>query len=308
MKPLPSMVSVRVPASTANLGPGFDALGLAVAIYNTVTVTPSKGLSVEISGEGASELPRDATNAIVRAMALACAEAGHELPSVTLRCTHDVPTSRGLGSSSTALVAGLLLGDALCDNALGRDRVFALAAREEGHPDNVAPAIYGGLQVCAVADDGRPVRVGVPVRDFPQIALFIPDMPMPTKQARAVLPASLSRADVVFTLSRAALVVGALAAGDDDALAEATRDLLHQKPREVIFPAMPTLFAAAREAGALAAWLSGAGSTIAAFVRNEPRAHEVCEAMRKAAESLGVRGRTRVASVDTQGAVLTRVG
>ncbi len=259
-----------------------------------------------ISGEGADELPRDATNTIVRAIALACTEANRQMPALALDCVHDVPTSRGLGSSSTALVAGLLLGDALCDGALGRDRVFALAAREEGHPDNVAPAVYGGMQVCAVNAQGAPVRVALPVREFPLVALFIPDFPMPTKEARAVVPASLSRADAVFTLSRAALVVAALAAGDDSALDEATRDVLHQKPREAIFAAMPALFEAARGAGALAAWLSGAGSTIAAFARGEERALAVCSAMNQEAAARGITGRTRVARVDLQGATVVR--
>lgn len=293
---------VRVPATTSNLGPGFDALGLALGIHNTVVVETAPALQVEIEGEGASELPRDASNMLVRAIQRACEAAGSPLPPLRLRCTHAIPPARGLGSSAAAVVAGLLIGDAVCGGALGRERVLELATEIEGHPDNAAPAVFGGLQAAVRDERGAVHHVPVPVPAFPRVVLFVPDFPMPTHEARRVLPTTVSRHDAVFNLSRTALLVAALAAGRDELLGVATEDALHQKPREAIFPAMPALFRAAREAGALAAWLSGAGSTVAAFAREE-RAEAVAAALARAARDAGLTGLARVTTVDTRGAV-----
>jgi homoserine kinase len=228
-----------------------------------------------------------------------------EPPTFALRGTHEIPPARGLGSSASAVVAGLLLADAVSDGALGRERVLALATEIEGHPDNAAPAVYGGLQ-CAVLDEARVVRVTVPTPAVPDVALFIPNFEMPTHEARAVLPTTYSRADAVFNLSRASLLVAALATGQTDLFDVATRDRLHQPARTRIFPALPSILDAARGAGALGAWLSGAGSTVAAFA-SATNAHAVADAMAGAGRSLGVTGRAVVTSAGVSGASWTRV-
>jgi homoserine kinase len=299
------LARVRVPATTSNLGPGFDALGLSLKIYNEVTIEPAERLEIEIEGEGASELPRDGTNLMVRSIERACATAGVAMPAVRLTCTHAIPPARGLGSSGAAVVAGLLAGDVITQGALGRERILDLATEIEGHPDNVTPAIFGGLQAAVIDANKNVVHAKVPAHAFPRVALFIPDFPMPTRAARAVLPETLSRSDAVFNLSRTALLVAALASGDDAPLAVATEDALHQRPREALFPAMTSIFAAAREAGALGVWLSGAGSTIAAFVR-ETKASAVGDAMAHAARDRGVSGRAVVTEIDEHGAEVLR--
>lgn len=309
---LATPVRVRVPATTSNLGPGFDALGLALGLYNTVTATPAPALEITVAGEGAADLPRDASNLLYRALVRGCEAAGLSAgpPPLRLACEHAIPPARGLGSSAAAVVAGLLLADALAHGALGRDGVLALATEMEGHPDNAAPAVFGGLQAAVHARDGAVHRATVACAapaGLPRVALFVPDFTMATREARAVLPATLSRADAVFNLSRTALLVAALAGGHDALLAIGTEDALHQRPRaQALFPALYTLFDAARAAGALGAWLSGAGSTVAAFAR-PARAQAVADAMAAAARAQGISGRPLVATVDDAGAAVDAV-
>lgn len=296
--------TVRVPATTSNLGPGFDALGLALQIYNHVEAEPADAFAMDIVGEGNASLPRDEQNVMVQAFVRGCREAGIDAPVMRWQCRHDVPTARGLGSSAAAIVAGLMLADAHSNGALGPDRVLALATEIEGHPDNAAPAVFGGLQSSVLSDAGVR-RVTVPTRALPALALFIPNFEMKTSDARAVLPAALTRAEAVFNISRTALLVAALAAGDTSVLDEATRDVLHQPARTKLFPDMPHVFAAARKAGAQGVWLSGAGSALAAFAPKES-AQSIADAMASAADERGVAGRAVVTEVDAHGAEWTR--
>ena len=297
-------LAVRVPATTSNLGPGFDALGLAVQIYNHVEIEPAASLSIEIAGEGSNSLPRAEENVMVQAFVRGCREIGIAAPTMRWRCRHEIPTARGLGSSAAAIVAGLMLADALSNGVLGLARVLDIATELEGHPDNAAPAVFGGLQSSVMAN-GVVLRVAVPTPAIPALALFIPTFEMKTHDARALLPVSLSRADAVFNISRTALLVSALASGETRALDEATRDVLHQPARTALFPAMPLIFDAARRAGAHGVWLSGAGSTLAAFAPHDA-AQSIAEAMAETAAARGIAGRALVTDVDMHGAEWTR--
>jgi homoserine kinase len=301
----PQEFHVRVPATTSNLGPGFDAIGLAVGLANTVEARSSDAHGITIEGEGAESLPRDASNVVVQAFERGCRAVGIAPPVLAMHMRHEIPPARGLGSSAAAVVAGLALADAVSDGALGRERILDLATEIEGHPDNAAPAVFGGLQ-CAVLQDGRVHRVAVTMPSCPSVALYIPNFEMSTHKARAVLPSAYSRSDAVYNLSRATLLVAALAAGRTDVLGVATDDRWHQPARAQIFPALPSLIEAARNAGAFGAWLSGAGSTVAAFAEAS-RVGEVAEAMAARARELGVSGRARVTEVDVTGASWTRV-
>lgn len=299
-----SKVVVRIPATTANLGPGFDCLGMALELYNTVTVhVTGGGLDVRIEGEGAESLRWGEENRVLRAMRVAFREADQRLPGLSLELENRIPLGRGLGSSAAATVGGLVAGNALCGSLLSEEQLLRLATRLEGHPDNVAPALLGGL-VIVVQDGERLVydRVALPVEL--QAALFVPDLAMPTAEARRVLPAQISRADAVYNLGRVALLVSALAQRRYDLLDLATRDRLHQPYREAIFPAMPALFEAARQAGALGVFLSGAGSTILALCRDNAQA--VAEAMAVAGRDLQVTGRPLVVPVTSRGAEATQ--
>jgi homoserine kinase len=296
--------TIRVPGTTSNLGPGFDALGLAVRLYNEIVLEPAEQFALAIEGEGASSLPRDRSNVMIAAFEKGCRAIGIEPPTMRWTCKHAIPTARGLGSSASAIVAGFMAADAVGNGALGRDRVLAMTTEIEGHPDNAAPAVFGGLQSSVLAN-GRVLRITVPTTNLPRMSLFIPDFELATRDARAVLPASLTRGEAVHNISRTALLVAALAAGDTTVLDEATRDVLHQPARTKLFPSMPMIFEAARAAGSTGVWLSGAGSTLAAFASDD-RAIAVAEAMKRTAGEHGVSGRALVADVDRDGAVWSR--
>jgi homoserine kinase len=294
-------VHVRVPATSANLGPGFDALGLALALYNEVTAAEAEGVSVKIEGEGAGRLPSGADNVVARAVRQAYEAAGRPFRGVALECVNRVPAARGLGSSAAAWVSGLVAGNALLGDPLTREALLALAARAEGHPDNVAAALRGGLTVSCALADGRIATVTLPVPGRVRWVVLVPEVTSATAEARAVLPAAVPRADAVFNVQRVSLLLAALQAGRLDVLDTALDDRLHQPYRLRLFPWMPAVAEAARAAGALGCVLSGAGPSLLAVVGGDAEA--VAHSMEGALAAAGVRGRAWVFAVDTEGAV-----
>jgi homoserine kinase len=287
---MPQSVTVRVPATTANLGPGFDCLGLALALTQDVTVTLSHH---EAPPDGLARLVADAFRAAHR---LARVPAPLE---VAVASSGAIPIGRGLGASAAARAAGIVAANAFLEGALSTDAMLTLGANLEGHADNMAPALFGGLRV-VVRDDSGYRHIAAPLAPGLRVVLFIPDFEMPTNESRRLLPQSLSREDAVHNVSRAALLVAALACGDWSLLDLATQDRLHQPAREQIFPAMPHIFAAAKDAGALCAYLSGGGSTIAAFtLEGEDR---IAAAMAQEAAVRGYPGRSLVTAPGEDGA------
>ncbi len=276
---MPESVTVRVPATSANLGPGFDSLGLALAITEDITI------AVGHDGATPSGIPRLALDAARAAYRLAKQPA----PELTISASGEIPIGRGLGASAAARAAGMLGANALLGGALTDDQLLTLGANLEGHADNMAPALFGGLRV--VVRDGDGYRhIAAPIASGLKVVLFIPDFDMPTGESRKLLPQTLSREDAVHNIGRAALLVAGLGRGQWDALDLATQDRMHQPARAQLFKAMPEIFAAAKEAGALCAYLSGAGSTIAAFaIADEER---IVRAMMQCAISRGYPGRT----------------
>lgn len=298
-------VHVKVPASTANLGPGFDALGLALDLYNEVVAAPGERVTVDIEGEGAGRLATDQRNVIARAVRLAYEAAGRPFPGCTITCVNRIPLARGLGSSAAAWVGGLVAGNALLGSPLDRGALLDLAARAEGHPDNVSAALLGGLTVSALTAD-RVSAVALPVpRDLGWVVL-VPDVTSSTSEARAVLPVSVPRGDAVFNVQRVAMLLAALQAGRDDLLTGALEDRLHQPYRLQLFPWMPDVVRAARDAGALGCVLSGAGPSLLAVVRGDARA--VGKAMEDALRHAGIGGVARTLRVDVDGAVSRATG
>lgn len=259
-------VRLTVPATSANLGPGFDSLGLALELRDTLTgeVTPA-GLSVEIDGPGADDLPRDDSHLVVRAMRAAFDAMGPQPPGLALHCANVIPHSRGLGSSSAAIVGGLALARALVAGGtllLDDDALLDLACELEGHPDNVAPALVGGF-VISGREDERWYAVPAGVDPRVSTVVFVPPQPVRTEVARGLLPEAVAHADAAANAGRAALLVAALA-GRPEHLLAATRDFLHQDQRE---PAMPDSLALVRalRAEGVPAVISGAGPTVLAF-------------------------------------------
>ncbi|SRR5581483_10220345 len=302
---LPSVVpplhkaTARVPGSSANLGPGFDCLGLALDLYLRVECQVTGGkLAIEVPDAQRAEIALNAENLVYRAMRLVFEAVHASVPGLHLSIDSGIPLSRGLGSSAAAIAAGLVLANALAGDPLDRHALLNLGIGLEGHPDNLAPALFGGLQVSSLVD-GRALTLPAEIKHPPRIVLFVPDFVMSTAEARRVLPERVSRADAVFNTGRAALLIAALAAGDLAALRWAMEDRLHQPYRGAIFPALPRLIEAALHGGAAGAALSGAGSTVLAFCeRPEP----VAAAMASAAESLGLPGRSIEARIDFDGA------
>lgn len=264
-------ITVEVPATSANLGAGFDCLGLALDLVNTIELEvhsrrPGE-VDLAVEGEGAGELVGDRGNRFVRGLETALFRAFGEAPNRTgwrLAMKNNVPLERGLGSSAAAVVAGLVAGNVLAGEPLTATDLLGVAADIEGHPDNVAAALLGGFVVsAAIEGDVEAIRFDVP-RDL-RTVLFIPDQRFQTDEMRAVLPARVPLADAVSNLGRVALGVAGLATGRHELLRALTVDRLHERYRARAYPQLPILVAAAREAGAIGACLSGAGSSVIAF-------------------------------------------
>lgn len=261
-------VEVSVPASSANLGPGFDSLGLALGLRDVLTgeVRPEPGLEIDVRGTGAEEVPRDETHLVYRAMCEAFAEMGCEVPGIRLLCENKIPHGRGLGSSSAAIVGGICLARGLVAGGsllMDDDAVFSLAARMEGHPDNVAPAFFGGFTIALTKPDAYRATV-VAVDPRVRVVVFVPPEPLQTTVARGLLPEKVPHADAAAAAAHAALLVVALS-GHPELLHTATEDFLHQCYRE---PAMPASLALVRDLrrDGVPAVVSGAGPTVLAFV------------------------------------------
>jgi homoserine kinase len=289
-------VTVRVPATSANLGPGFDALGVALDWAGEITLSE---VADPVAPAGSME-----RLALMAATAL-FEQAGEPMPALTAEYRGDMPIGRGLGMSAAAFAGGLVAGNALLGRVAVED-LIPLAWRLEGHGDNIVPTLLGGLCVVAEDDDG-PVWCRIAPPEDLRVALFVPDFDMPTHESRERLPVSLTRGQAVHNIARSALVVAAITQRRYDLLGTATQDILHQPARATLFPAMLPALEAARKAGAHGAYLSGGGSTLAAFVTDH--AESVAGAMREAAAAHGIDGVTRVVSLSPRGAeVVTAVG
>ncbi len=259
------MVRVQVPATTANMGPGFDSLGMALKLFNIVEMEEvGNRLHIDVEGEGVEKIPHGPGNIVYIAAARVFKLAQYKTKGLRIRIINNIPLARGLGSSASAIVGGLVAANILSGNTLDEKDLLNLAADIEGHPDNVAPALVGGIVVTAMADDEvRYSKIDPPAKL--KCVVAVPDFVLPTKMAREVLPQSVSLNDAVFNISRTALLVTALMKQDLNLLSTAMDDRLHQPYRASLVPGMKKVFAAARLAGAKGVALSGAGPTLIAF-------------------------------------------
>ncbi len=281
-------ITVKTPATSANLGPGFDSLGLALDIWATVTVDTDKPARVN-----------SITRLIQQGIEAAFGDAG-KAPPVAIDWDNTIPVARGLGASASLRIAGLLAGNALLDGMHDVDSLLALGTQLEGFPDNASPTLFGGLQVNVRRLDGSIIHIDAPLPDDLKVVVFIPDFEMPTQESRRRLPRQFSREDTVFNVGRVALLVTALGAGRYDLLDEATQDRMHQPVRGQIFPGLNPIMAAAKEGGAAASYLSGGGSTVAAFVQaGEER---VARLMTQAALANGFSGKSIITKPTREGA------
>jgi homoserine kinase len=288
---MPSSVTVRVPATSANLGPGFDCLGLALDLWSTIRLEAG-----ERATEAGDAMAQMATKAAHRVFERTRREPP---PGLSAHYDGEIPIARGLGASALARVGGVLAANAIVGDPLDREELLSIATELEGHADNAAPAMFGGLQVSVV--EGKSVlHERAPLPDGLSAVLFVPDLRMPTRESRKLLPPQLSRADAVHNTGRAALLVAAMSAGRFDLLDAATQDKLHQKPRSKLFPAMFAIFDAAKAAGAHCAYLSGGGSTICALASENEQG--IADAMAERARSREMQGYTIVTRPTEMGA------
>ena len=310
----PTKVTVLTPATSANLGPGFDSLGLALQLYNRFEVeeisntgndgnTPQNP-SIEVLGALGAKLSTRPDNLFFQAFALLFKRQQVQLPAIRIHMTINIPPGCGLGSSASAVVGGLVVANELLrlrGQALPPEALLELAVEAEAgnHPDNVAPALLGGL-IATTSVDGKIHAIKMPFPDVLKAIIFTPSFPMDTVEGRKLLPASYSKADVTFNTGRVALLLAALQAGRYEVIGEAMQDRLHQPYRQVLFPAMPDIIHAAVAAGAHGACLSGGGSSLIALASSH--FNEVLRAMQETARSHGVEGTGRILRADQVGA------
>ena len=262
-------MKIRIPATSANIGSGFDALGIALTMYNEVEIAESD--QWEITSLDDIAVPTGEDNLIVQSALRLYRECGKPMPKgFRIAQTNVIPMARGLGSSSACVAAGLLGANYLLGKPLGREELVNIACAIEGHPDNVTPALLGGLTSAAV-ENGRVYAVTLHVADKFRFAAFIPDFELKTSLARSILPVSVPREDAVYNLSRSALMAGSLATGNVENLRVAVQDKLHQPYRLGLIPGAEDIFALSYEYGSYATYISGAGPTVMSIIS---RRHE----------------------------------
>jgi homoserine kinase len=286
-------ITIRIPATSANLGPGFDSLGLALDLWNETIFTLAIEYSVQVHGEGQERISAGENNLIIRSAQRLAELVGKRLPPFHVDCVNRIPLSSGLGSSAAAKLTGLLGANALLGKPLSKTEILDLATELEGHPDNVAPALLGGL-VASMVQDGKVLAHRIHLEDNHDapihITVVLPDFHLSTQQARAALPEQVTLKDAVHNISRSVLVTEAFRTGNLELLSKAMTDTLHQPYRLWLIPGGREAMDAAKESGASAAAISGAGPSIIAF--SAKREEAIGEAMTRAFEGAGHSART----------------
>lgn len=298
-----STITVRIPGTTANCGPGFDSIGMACSIYNYLTVEPMDGnkIVIEVEGEGRGLIPGPAHNIVVKAMQRVFEKTKFEPGGMKLKMKNSIPLARGLGSSAAAIVGGLVAANALAGSKLTTQELLELATEMEGHPDNVAPALLGGITVSFMAEGKAKSLRFLPAKPLTMV-VAVPNFQLATKTARQVLPQTVEYGDALFNVSRAALLVGSLCTGNYENLSFALEDKLHQPYRKSLIPGFDAVVAAAQDAGALGAVLSGAGPCMIAFTQEN--AQKIGEAMVDAFRQEKIAACYHVLELDLQGAAI----
>ncbi|MCS6884733.1 MAG: homoserine kinase [Acidobacteriota bacterium] len=292
------MFKIRVPASTANLGPGFDCFGLALSLYIELTAKPSSRWELELQGEGAERLPSDETNLIVRVAQTTAASCNIALPPMQLLINNSIPPARGLGSSAAAITAGIALVEAARQKEFSLQEFFKHARKFEPHVDNLSAARLGGFTVCCINDS---YKVFVARHEWPttiKAVVAIPEYELNTKRSRSVLANRYSRSDAVFNLQHAALLQSGILTNRPDLISVAMKDRLHQPYRAELVPGL-TEALELRLPGLIATALSGSGPTVVAFITENELA--ISSSLKELFASKGIVSQTQTLSIDTEG-------
>jgi len=303
------MFRVKVPATSANLGSGFDTMGIALSLYNFYDVLgldEPGAYKVEVYGEGAAELEKADVNLIIKSYERVCSEWGIESPGLTIRCLNAIPLYRGLGSSASAIAGGVMIANAMRAEPLPMDELLPLMVKMEGHPDNIVPCCLGGMVVsCMKGDELKYVKLPSPPEEISAV-VAVPEVLVSTEEARKALPEQISHQDAVFSLNRAALLAASWAAGKWENLSWAMDDRLHQPFRAKLFPGGEDILEEVKHVkGCLGVAISGSGPSMLALTHGSPR--EVAEAMCRLFTRNNVRSRFFVLSVDEEGARVEKI-
>ncbi|QGQ95409.1 homoserine kinase [Paenibacillus psychroresistens] len=258
-------VCIKVPASTANLGPGFDCLGMALDIYAWIEMDFALKTKIILHGEQMLGIPLDKSNLIYKVAQMVFAEAGVSHPELEIAMYSEIPLTRGLGSSASAIIGGMVAANALIGNLLSQDKIFLMATQLEKHPDNVGASLFGGI-VVASWDGVRADYIRIAPHERLEVLVAIPEFQLSTELARHALPKEVSMKDAVFNLSHSSLLVAALCSGNLEMIRHAMQDVLHQPYRAALVPGMEMILKEATDHGALGVALSGAGPTLLALV------------------------------------------
>jgi homoserine kinase len=294
--------SFRVPASTSNLGAGFDALSLALQRYLKISVEPATAFEIFATGLDASSIPRTPDNLIRRVADRVAKGRGRQLPPFRMTIENEIPLARGMGSSAAAIIAGVSCYELAADDPLSERDVFQYALEFESHPDNLAAALRGGLVATALADDGDVLIAKLSVADGVRTVVVIPEFELSTEKARGVLPQTYSRKDAVYNIQRSALTVAALTTGNFAQLREAMKDRIHQPYRAALIPGLDEILGI-ETPGLLSVALSGAGPTVLALAEPQ-KAEAVGQAIVRVFEKHGVKASPLVVNIDTEGRVM----
>ncbi len=297
-------IVVQVPASSANLGPGFDTLGLALPLYTWIEMMPAEQLEIELHGDEVKQVAKSTRNLIYRATQKVFEKALLDIPNIKLSIYSDIPLSRGLGSSAAAIIGGMVAANAFIGEPFSNTEILTLATEMEGHPDNVGAALYGGLFV-AVYDGIQVHHINIAPPNDLDVVLAIPNYSLSTTEARSVLPQMVTFQDAVYNVNHASLLVAAFASGRLEMIPTAMRDRLHQPYRADLVPGMRQILLEAQQHGALSVALSGAGPTIITFLdRKENRKQELTSYLRSALHAEGIDARILDLQPTSTGAVV----
>ena len=295
------MINVRVPATTANIGPGFDSFGIALTKYNSINIDKcERGLFITNSNNN-EYVPSGENNLIYKAVTRVFDEVGYERCGLRINQNSEIPMTRGLGSSSACIVGGLLAGNALSGRKLPMQRIFELATQMEGHPDNVCPALFGGFCVC-IQDGDKLIKKSIKVLSDIKFVAFIPDYYMVTKKSRGLLPPKIDLSDASYNISHAAMVALAFTTGDFSNFDVFCKDKLHQKRRSRVIEDMDRVFEISQNNGSLGMYLSDSGPTIVSVVDKENTVFT--DKMREQFDKFGIKRSIVPLEVDNVGAVL----
>jgi len=299
-------IKLKIPATTANFGSGFDVLGASLKLYNEIRISEvgsgKSEVEIAIEGEGKDTLPRNETNIVYQAMKKVFDICKKPLPTYRLLLTNNIPLARGLGSSAAARLGGLVAANILCGGKLSDDEIICIATHLEGHPDNVVPSFSGGLCVCNYNGKNNIKYTNFKMPDDLKAVLCIPDFEVSTDMARKILPKKVLHKDAVFNLSCVALFVLAIVQKKYDLVSVAMEDKLHQPYRKKLIPGMDDVFKSAKSAGAYGVCISGSGPTILA-VTSAPRASAAGAAMRKAFSKHKIKSSYVVCDFDNKGII-----